>query len=62
MAFSGRGSIKTYCHMTWLLFVEQINQGIGKTKLGIGVFPFAGDTGAPDQCIIGAENECEGIQ
>jgi hypothetical protein len=44
------------------LFIEQINQCVGKTKLCIGILAFAGDTGTPDQGIICAKNECKCVK
>ena len=40
MPFGWGMRIKTNSHMGGLLFVDQVNQGIGKPKLGIGVSSF----------------------
>jgi hypothetical protein len=54
--------IKTHGHMGRLLIVEEINQGIGKSKLGIGVFALGSDARIANQGVISPENEGKGVQ
>ena len=48
--------------MTWFLFRDKLDQGIGKPKLGISVFAFGSNPGVPDKRIICAEDKCECIK
>ena len=48
--------------MGGLLFGNQFHQGIGESKLGIGVFAFLVHTWCADQRIVGAENQGKGIE
>lgn len=48
--------------MGWLLLVDQFQQGIGKTKLGIGVLSFGSDPRAADKRIIGPEYKGKSIE
>ena len=48
--------------MGWLLLVDQFHEGIGKTKLGIGVLPFGSDPRVADQRVIRPENEGKSIE
>jgi hypothetical protein len=45
-----------------MLIVDQIDQGIGKTKLCIGIAPLGRNPRAADQRIIGAEDQRHGIE
>ena len=62
MSFSWGGSIETYCQVGGLLLIEQVNQCVGETKLCVGVFSFAGDARASDQCIIGTKDQRKCIE
>jgi hypothetical protein len=57
MPFRWRFGVKTNRHMGWLLFVQQVDQGIGKSKLRIGILSLTGNAGVSDQRIIGSKNE-----
>jgi hypothetical protein len=47
--------------MRWLLFIEQINQGIGESKLGVCILAFTGDPWITYQRIIGPDDQGKGI-
>ena len=48
--------------MRRLLFINQFDQGIRETKLGIGILAFGGKSGAAYQRIIGPEHQGEGVE
>jgi len=54
--------IETDRHMGGMLIHDQVDQGIGKAKLRIGVLAFGRETRAAHQGIVRAENERHGIQ
>ena len=62
MPFGWGGGIKTNSQVGGLLLVQQVNQCVGKTKLSIGVFSFAGDAWASDQCIVGSKDQGKCIE
>lgn len=48
--------------MRGLLFVDQFHQGVGKTKLRIGILALGSQSGAAYQGIIGPENQGKSIE
>ena len=62
MTFCWRMRIKTYCHMGWILILDQFDQGVCKPKLGIGISTLAGDAGVADKRIISTEYEGKCIE
>jgi hypothetical protein len=45
-----------------LLFIQQIDEGVGKPELRIRILAFAGDAWITDQRVIRPEDEGERIQ
>jgi len=54
--------IETYGHVCGILVLDQLQDRIGKTKLGVGVASFAGDTRVAYECVVSTENKGEGIE
>jgi hypothetical protein len=47
--------IETHGHMGGLLVIDEFENGVGETKLGIGISSLAGDTWIADECIVGTK-------
>ena len=59
----GRGvGIETHRKVSGFLIVHQIEQGIQKAKLCIGIFSGTGNARTSNQGIIGTENKGKGIE
>lgn len=48
--------------MGGFLLIDQFHQGIGETKLRIGVFSFGSDPGIPDKRIVCPENKGKSVE
>ena len=62
MSLGGRSRIETNRQMRRLLFVDQIEQRIGKPELCIGIFAGRGQPWTADQSIIGPEHQRKRIE
>ncbi len=62
MPFRWRVCIETYGHVCGILVLDQLQDRIGKTKLGVGVASLAGDTRIAYECIVSTKNKGEGIE
>ena len=62
MPFGWRLRIEAHGHMRRFLVIDEIEQGIDKPKLRIGIAPGSGYPRIADKRIIGAENERHGIE
>ena len=62
MPLGGRAGVEANSEVRWLLFVDQLHQCVGETELGIGVLAGGADAGTTNQCIVGAKDQCKGIE
>jgi hypothetical protein len=62
MSFGCGFCIETNRHVRGFLVVQQIQQGIGKSKLCIGIFALTGGTWTSYECIISSKNERKSIE
>jgi hypothetical protein len=62
MAFGECFSIKANGHMGWFLIIYQVEEGIRKSELGIGISAGGGCARIAYQGVVGSENEGKGIQ
>ena len=61
VAFGWRMRIKTHGHVRGVLIFDQLNNGVGKTELCIGIAALAGNAWVADKCIICTEDQCKSI-
>jgi hypothetical protein len=54
--------VKAHRHVGRLLVIDEVYQGIGKPKLGIGITSLAGYAGVAYQCVICPEHQRQGIK
>jgi len=62
VAESRPGRVESHANVGRLLAFEYIGQGVDKAKNGRGVHPLRVDAGILDERIIGAIDECVGIE
>lgn len=62
MSFGGGVGVEADGHMGGLLLVEEVDEGVGEAELGVRIPTLAGDAGAADQGVVGAEDEGEGVE